>query len=61
MFSGKPNSHSLSEKDLCVLCFLFVHLLVFNRGGSIERTILIPQWRKEPQTAETREDAERVN
>jgi hypothetical protein len=47
----------LSRKDLCVLCFLFVHPLVSIPGGSKEK-IFIPQRRKEPQTAEIREDAE---
>jgi hypothetical protein len=57
----KPKTpEGLSEKDLCALCFLFVLPLVFIRGGSRERKSLIPQWRKEPQTAETREDAERM-
>jgi hypothetical protein len=50
----------LSEKDLCALCFLFVLPLVFIRGGSRERKSLIPQWGKKPQTAEIREDAERM-
>jgi len=49
----------LSKKDLCVLRFLLVHPLVFMGGGSRERRSLIPKRRKEPQTAEIREDAER--
>jgi len=50
----------LSEEELCVLCYLFNHLLVFIRGGSRERKTLIFQKEKEPQTAESWEDAERM-
>jgi hypothetical protein len=32
-----------SSKDLCALCFLFVHPLVFLRGGSGERKIFSPK------------------
>jgi hypothetical protein len=44
---------ALSKKDLCALCFLFVHPLVFLPGGSRERKILIP--RKEKRTTKRRE------
>jgi len=45
---------------LCVLRFLFVHPLVFMCGAARGRKSLIPKRRKEPQTAEIREDAERM-
>jgi hypothetical protein len=57
----KPKTpEGLSEKDLCVLRFLFVHPLVFMCGAARGRKSLIPKRRKEPQTAEIREDAERM-
>jgi hypothetical protein len=43
----------LSQKYLCALCFLFVHPLVFIRGGSRETEILIP--RKGKRTTNRRE------
>jgi hypothetical protein len=49
----------LSEKDLCVLRLLLVSPLVLMRGGSGARKSLTPKRRKETQTAEIREDAER--
>jgi hypothetical protein len=46
-----------SSKDLCALCCLFVHPLVFIRGGSGERKIFFPKGEK-TQSAEIRENAE---
>ena len=58
---GNKQPHfGLSEKDLCGLRFLFGHPLFFIRAGSRKRKTLILQRRKEPQTAEVREDAERM-
>jgi hypothetical protein len=48
----------LSRNDLCALCLLFVHSLVFIPGGSRESKRLIPKRGKEPRTAKIREDAE---
>jgi len=50
----------LSGNDLCALCFLFGHPLVFIRGGSREKKISIPQKEKRPTNrrdpGERRED-----
>jgi len=50
----------LSGNDLCALCFLFVHSLVFIPQGFREKKILIPQKEKRTINQETREDAERL-
>jgi hypothetical protein len=36
------NAKELSEKNLCVLCFLFVHPFVFIRGGYRGKEIFVP-------------------
>jgi hypothetical protein len=43
MLPGRQNSKGVSEKDLCALCFLFVHPLVLIHGGSRETEVLIPR------------------
>jgi hypothetical protein len=57
---GRPWPSRCSWNDLCVLCFLCVHPLVFIREKSTKRKILISTKRKEPQTAEIWEDAEGI-
>jgi len=60
MHPGRPKPSRCSWNDLCVLGFLFVHLLGFIREKSTKGTILISIKRKEPQTAEIWEDAEGI-